>query len=71
MTPVSVPADIARFIEQEIASGRYRSQDELVLDAVKVFRALKERHRQLCDDIEQGLLFLFPFPTEVTTSARS
>ena len=55
MTPASLPSDIAQFIEQEIASGRYRSEDELVLDAVKVLRELKERHRRLCDDIQQGL----------------
>lgn len=55
MTPASVPSDIAQFIEQEIASGRYRSEDELVLDAVKVLRELKERHRRLSDDIQQGI----------------
>ena len=55
MIPPSLPADVAHFIQQEIASGRYRSEDELVLDAVKVLRELKERHRTLCDDIEKGL----------------
>lgn len=55
MTLASMPSEIVQFIEREIASGRYRSEDELVLDAVKVLRELKERHRGLCNDIQQGM----------------
>ena len=55
MTSASVPSDVAQFIEQEIASGRYRSEDELVVDAVRVLRELKQRHRRLCNDIQTGI----------------
>ncbi len=55
MTSASVPSDVAQFIEQEIASGRYRSEDELVVDAVRVLRELKQRHHRLCNDIQKGI----------------
>ncbi len=55
MSSTPLPSDIALFIEQEVASGRYRSEDELVVDAVRVLRELKSRHQRLCEDIQEGI----------------
>jgi len=40
---VTLPADLNRQVEQELASGVYRSPDELFEQAVRQF--LDERHR--------------------------
>ena len=40
---VTLPADLRKQVEQELASGRYRSRDELIEKAVRHF--LDERHR--------------------------
>jgi Arc/MetJ-type ribon-helix-helix transcriptional regulator len=40
---VTLPADLRRQVEQELASGRYQSPDELIEQAVRHF--LDERQR--------------------------
>ena len=42
---VTLPADLRRQVEQELASGRYQSPDELIEHAVRHF--LDERQRAL------------------------
>ena len=39
---ISVPADLARFVEQSLASGRYGSTTDVVIDGLTL---LKERER--------------------------
>ena len=41
---VTLPADLAKQVEQELANGHYRSRDELIEQAV----------RQLFDDRQRG-----------------
>lgn len=40
---LTLPADLTRQVEQELASGRYRSRDHLIEQAVRHF--LDERQR--------------------------
>ncbi|MCZ2147264.1 MAG: type II toxin-antitoxin system ParD family antitoxin [Bryobacterales bacterium] len=40
---VTLPADLSKQVQQELASGRYRNADELVEQAVRSF--LEERDR--------------------------
>jgi putative addiction module CopG family antidote len=40
---VTLPADLRKQVEQELASGRYQSRDELIEQAVRHF--LDERQR--------------------------
>jgi putative addiction module CopG family antidote len=42
---ITLPADLREQVEQELASGRYRSPDELIEQAVR--RLLNERERGL------------------------
>ena len=52
---VSIPRELEPFIRSELSTGRYRSKDELVVDAVRTLRELKRRHRQLRDDIRHAI----------------
>lgn len=52
---VVLPARLQRFVEEQVASGQYRSTEEVVVEAV---RLMDERERQLTAlraDIRKGL----------------
>jgi len=52
---VVLPARLQRFVEEQVASGQYRSADEVLVEAV---RLMDERERQLAAlraDIRKGL----------------
>jgi len=40
---VSLPSDLRRFVASRVRSGRCRSEDEVVLEALRVWRRLGER----------------------------
>ncbi|HZO56027.1 MAG TPA: ribbon-helix-helix domain-containing protein [Bryobacteraceae bacterium] len=40
---ITLPADLSKQVEQELASGQYQSRDELIEQAVRLF--LEERQR--------------------------
>ena len=50
----SLPPELGQFVEQQLALGRYRSEDELVVDAVRVLRDIEAQQRQFHSDIERG-----------------
>ncbi len=52
---VTLPRELEPFIRRSLATGEYRSEGELVLDAVRTLRELKRRHRQLKDDIQHAI----------------
>ena len=43
---VTLPADLTNQVEQELASGRYRSSNELIEQAVRQFFDERQRGRQ-------------------------
>ena len=47
-----LPADLAEFVQQELQSGKYTSEDELVSEAL---RLLRERERRI-DDLREEIL---------------
>jgi putative addiction module CopG family antidote len=49
-----LPPELGQFVEQQLALGRYRSEDELVVDAVRVLRDVEAQQRQFHSDIERG-----------------
>ncbi len=52
---VTIPAEFESFVKRAVASGRYRSEEEVFANAL---RLLSERERQwlaLRDDIQAGL----------------
>jgi putative addiction module CopG family antidote len=65
------PPEINDFVKAQIAAGAYRSEDELVLDALRAFRELKLRHEALLDEVQQATAQadcgeLHPLDTEAT-----
>ncbi|MGD0519068.1 MAG: type II toxin-antitoxin system ParD family antitoxin [Thermoguttaceae bacterium] len=51
----TLPPDLTQFIQEELASGHYSSEQEVVREAVRFFRESRERFRQLKDEIRQRI----------------
>ena len=50
---VTLPADLTTQVEQELASGQFRSRDELIEQAVRRFFDERERGRQRLDSLRR------------------
>ena len=50
---VTLPADLTKQVEQELASGRYRSRDELIEQAVRQFFDERQRGQQRLDALRR------------------
>ena len=50
---VPLPADLTKQVEQELASGRYRSRDELIEQAVRQFFDERQRGQQRLDALRR------------------
>jgi Arc/MetJ-type ribon-helix-helix transcriptional regulator len=46
---VTLPADLRSQVEQEVASGRYQSRDELIEQAVRQFLVERQRGQRRLD----------------------
>lgn len=52
---MTYPPDLQRFVDGALASGEYRSEEDLVVSAMRVLQELSARHDQLRRDIAEGL----------------
>jgi len=52
---ISLPPELGQFVENEISSGRFGSEDEVICEAIRLLRALNMRklRKQLRVGIEQ------------------
>jgi Arc/MetJ-type ribon-helix-helix transcriptional regulator len=50
---VTLPADLRKQVEQEIASGRYQSRDELIERAVRQFLDERQRGQRRLDALRR------------------
>ncbi len=50
---VTLPADLTRQVEQELASGRYQSPDELIEQAVRHFLDERQRAQRRLDALRR------------------
>jgi Arc/MetJ-type ribon-helix-helix transcriptional regulator len=50
---VTLPADLTKQVEQEVASGHYRSRDELIEQAVRHFIDDRQRSQQRLDALRR------------------
>jgi len=50
---VTLPADLKRKVEQELASGRYQSPDELIEQAVRHFFDERQRAQRRLDALRR------------------
>ena len=50
---VTLPADLRNQVEQELASGKYRSRDELIEQAVRHFLDERQRGQRRLDALRR------------------
>lgn len=50
---VTLPADLSQQVEQELASGRYQSRDELIEEAVRRFFDERQRGQRRLDALRR------------------
>ena len=50
---VTLPADLTEQVDQELASGRYQSRDELIEHAVRQFLAEPQRAKRRLDALRR------------------
>lgn len=50
---ITLPADLSRQVEQELASGRYQSRDELIEQAVRHFLDERQRGQRRLDALRR------------------
>jgi putative addiction module CopG family antidote len=53
--PEPLPPELGLFVEQQLASGKYHSEQELVVDAVRVLREVEARQQQFCEEVQLGI----------------
>lgn len=51
----ALPPELGQFVEQQIATGKYHSEEELVVDAVRVLRRLADQQHVFRDTVRQGM----------------
>jgi putative addiction module CopG family antidote len=50
-----LPPELGQFVKQQIAAGRYGSEEELMVDAVRVLREVNARQQQFRADVQLGI----------------
>jgi putative addiction module CopG family antidote len=50
-----LPPELGQFVEQQLALGKYRSEQELVVDAVRVLREVEIQRQQFHNDVRLGM----------------
>ena len=51
----SIPSDLEQFVQQQLATGEYRSQDEVVAAGLLVLRELKRRQAEFRQEVQVGV----------------
>ena len=55
MIAPALPPDLGQFVEEQIATGKYHTEEELVVDAVRVLRRLADQQHAFHDAVRQGM----------------
>ena len=50
-----IPSDLAQFVQQQLASGEYQSEAEVVTAGLQVLRELKRRQAEFRQDVQAGV----------------
>jgi putative addiction module CopG family antidote len=51
----ALPPELGEFVEQQIATGRYQSEEDLVVEAVRVLSRLAARQHEFHDAVREGM----------------
>jgi Arc/MetJ-type ribon-helix-helix transcriptional regulator len=52
---VAIPSSLQEFVQEELAAGSVRTEEELVARALELYREMKSRHSALKAEIDQSL----------------
>ncbi len=52
---IDVPTELQQYVEEQVATGVYASERDVIADAVRVLRELRERHDALRQDIQAAV----------------
>lgn len=52
---VSIPSELQPFVQQELANGESKSEEELVAKALVLYQEMKNRHNELRSRVQQSL----------------
>ena len=52
---LTYPPKLDQVVKQELASGAFRSEEELVINALSAFREMRLRHDQLHHDVQEAI----------------
>ena len=52
---ISIPQDLQQFVQQEVASGKYRSEEDLLCAGLRLLRERERRLQALREDIKPAL----------------
>jgi antitoxin ParD1/3/4 len=55
MVAPTLPPELDQFVTDQIATGRYRSAEDLMVDAVRVLRQLDAQQQAFHDDVRKGM----------------
>ena len=51
----TIPSDLEQFVQQQVATGQYHSQEEVVVAGLQILREVKSRQAALREDIQVGI----------------
>ena len=52
---MSLPHDLQHFVQQEVASGKYQSEEDVVCQGLRLLREREQRLQALREDIQPAL----------------
>ncbi|MFO0898926.1 MAG: type II toxin-antitoxin system ParD family antitoxin [Pirellulales bacterium] len=55
MTSVSLPSELTAYLNQEVASGRYASPSDVVVEAVRMHREIRDQYEQLRAQVQEAV----------------
>lgn len=51
----AIPSDLEQFVQQQVATGEYHSQDEVVVAGLQVLREVKLRQAEFRQQVQTGI----------------
>ena len=51
----AIPSDLEQFVQQQVATGQYHSQDEVVIAGLQILREVKCRQATLREQVQVGI----------------
>ena len=55
MTEVAIPDEFAEYVDREVASGKFRSDSEVVAEGLRLLQERERRRDALLSDLQVGI----------------